>query len=267
MKNLFDPNAAGLTADQCPITDFNEVKNEIHNLVCGISEKSLSRDAILLAELQKVKKQVSIMDPENAAETIAAFKEFMEVADKDGNGIIDGLAELLSTSKTLTIKIESLLQRAGVVDERITQLSSQTTQTAQQAALNAQEIATLKDREDKEGISEAQATVIAKREAQAATCAAVKAIANAAQSFTDGIKAIDCGQADHAAFMAAGNSGDGFTPTTPDGSGSTAASSTSTSTETSSTSTSTATETSSADAVEAEAATAAPAPSAGAASF
>ena len=269
--NVFDPNAASLTAEQCPIPNFDEMKGAVHEALCGIDQRSLERDSLLLAEHQALVKKVAAMDPADVSDVIKTLTDFVDGLDTDGDGKIDGLAELITTSNTLKTQYEIVIKRVDVIDERLTQIGSQATQTAEQASATAKKVEELEKREDKVGLSEAEATDIAKREAQSAACAVATKIAAAAQAFTDGIKSIDCGQADHTAFMAAGASGDDFTPT--DGGGSSSA-------ESSSESSSTTTETSSSVSSEstsevvakvevqtAEPVTGGPAPTAGAASF
>lgn len=250
--NLFIPNVAGLTAEQCPVPDLSEVGNEVHSLICGISEASLERDSVLLAELQTLKRNSAALDPEGVAKTLADFKEFLESADKDGNGLIDGLAGLISTSKELTIKVESLTQRADVVDQRLNQVSNQATLTAEQSAKNAKDIEALKNAEDKTGITQEVATAIAKKEAQEAACRVATAVTTAAQGLVDSLKTIDCGKVDHSNFLIAAANGTDFTPTTPNGGGSTTTSSTSSesvTTETTETSSTSSTTESSSDSV------------------
>ena len=48
-ENLFTPNAAELAADQCPIPNFDEMKQAVHEAVCAVDTRSLERDSLLLA--------------------------------------------------------------------------------------------------------------------------------------------------------------------------------------------------------------------------
>ena len=210
--------ASGLSlpVDECPIPSFTDLAASLHDAICGISQDSLSRDAALLVEHQKLVKTVAAIDADSAAKTIADIREFISAIDKDGNGAIDGLSAVIEATNNLAPRTTELERRASLTDQAINTIN-QRTQTLSEADVQIRkEIEELKLREDDAGTSEERVYEIA---AGLVCDQVLKPLKAAASALNSSIQALDCGKADTAAFLAAVSGGTDFTPT-PNGGGS-----------------------------------------------
>ena len=193
----FDPKT--LDPENCPVPTFADMSSALKDALCKVDAKSLERDQALLTQHQKLVKRVENLDEGNVTEIITTITDFIAQVDANGDGKVDGLAGLITVNNDLKERVAKLESSASITAERLDLLQQQQQTTRGETDRNTRDIAELKSREDKVGVTEERATEIA---ADVACKAVLQPIAKAASDFAAAISSIACGSEEHQAFLA-----------------------------------------------------------------
>ena len=193
----FDP--ATLPAESCPAPNFTDISKNLQDALCKVDERALARDEALLAEHKKLVNRVAVLDEGNVSDIIITITDFIKGIDKDGNGAVDGLLEIITINEDLKKRVATLEETSKLTTERVTTLSESQQLLRDRVDTNSRDIEALKKREDQVGIDEARAAEIASD----IVCKAVlKPLQKASDDFASAISQISCGEQGHASFMA-----------------------------------------------------------------